>query len=140
MKRAKLYIVIFGGIAVSILGVVFCYLFWVYSNHDDGSLNDKYEWSVLQASYEEMRNVKSVDCKARFFESRGLRSAVMWYGSEPSAILLNPPSNSSAIKIMPEGARFFLSDEDLLKIEKRGASSSLVKFLKSNRATSCQQR
>ncbi len=140
MKRARLHVIIFAGIAVSILGLAFYYLSWVYSNRDDGSFIDKYEWSVLQANYEQMRNVKSVDCKVRFFENRGLYSAVMWYQAEPSAILLNQPSNSAEIKLMPERARFFLSDEDLLKIEKRGASSYLIKFLKANRATSCQQR
>jgi len=133
MSRKKVLILVF--IVVLIFGA--SYFFNGYVERVKLELDNKSEWSIVQAGVQQTMDVKPNRCEARFLRHGSYYAVGFWSGQRWLWFLINPRIDLETIKVLPEPADFFVSDSDLARVRQMGASKSLLQFVVKHRLRSC---
>jgi hypothetical protein len=120
-----------------VLLVVSLYFLYGYVEQVKVGLDEKSEWSIVQVGLQQTADIKPSKCETRYFSHGQYHAVGFWSGNQWVWFLINAKAAQYPIKVLPDAADFYVSDEDLVRVRQKGGGSSLIEFMLKHRLKSC---
>jgi len=120
-------------LAAAIAAVRFGAMYWTTVRDD---LDDKTEWSILQAAYQTNRNKPSDACAPISYVFKDSKAIGLW-SSQGWVWILIPSHAGRGIKVLPEGTKFYSPKSGIEAAIAGVGDPGVVKYIRDNAAPGC---
>ena len=120
-------------IAVAIGALKLGATYWTTVRDD---LDEKAEWSILQAAYQTNKNKKSDACSPIHYVYKDSKAIGFW-SSQGWVWILVPSHAGGGIKVLPEGAKFYLPRAGIEAAIADVGDPGVVKYIRDNSVPGC---
>ncbi len=133
MRALKLMLLLAVILAAAIAAVKFGATYWTTVRDD---LDDKAEWSILQAAYQTNKNKQAAACSPISYVYKDSKAIGFW-SSQGWVWILIPPHAGGGIKVLPEGAKFYLPKAGIEAAIAGVGDPGVVKYIRDNAVPGC---
>lgn len=132
MTTLKLGVLVIVALAGAI-GVVLGTDYWITSRD---SLDEKGEWSILQAAYQTNKTKKADSCLPISYVYQNSKAIGFW-SPQGWVWVLMPSHANGRIKVLPEGVRFYLPKSGGEEAISGIGDPSVIKYIRENSIAGC---